>query len=409
MLAQTYSPVVGGEERLVEDLSRQLAGRGHEITVATLRQPLGPPPANDQGIEVELLDSAVHSIPGISVLEERRYAAPLPDPRTTAGLRRLLRRVKPDVVHAHNWLVNSYLPLARRVRAPLVLSLHDYGMLCPTKRLFYKGSVCSGPGPLKCLNHAFDYYGAGKGAMVATGTRLSEPWVRRRVDMFLSVSSAVEQLCRVQSEDDHRIVPNFVGELPDTPADAEERLSFLPDRPFVLYFGDVGEDKGAGNLIAAYRELSDPPPLVLIGRHRIEGLAREPGIIAPGPLAHPLAIEALRRSMFTVAPSIWAEPFGIVALEAAAAGKPIVASDIGGLRDIVADGETGLAVKAGDRAALREALARMSGDADLRERMGRAAAERAKLFSADAVVPQFEQAYRDAIAARLKREGGRGR
>jgi glycosyltransferase involved in cell wall biosynthesis len=408
MLAQTYSPVVGGEERLVEDLSLQLARRGYEITVATLRQPLGPPPGNS-GIEVELLDSAVHSIPGISVLEERRYAAPLPDPRTTAGLRRLLRRFKPDVVHAHNWLVNSYLPLAQSTEAPLILSLHDYGILCPTKRLFYKGSVCSGPSPLKCLSHAFEYYGTGKGAMVATGTRLSEPWVRRRVDMFLSISSAVEELCRVRPEDDHRIVPNFVGELPGAPADAEERLSFLPDRPFVLYFGDVSEDKGAGNLIAAYRELTDPPPLVLIGRHRIEGLAHEPGVIAPGPLPHALAIEALRRSMFTVAPSIWAEPFGIVALEAAAAGKPIVASDIGGLPDIVADGETGILVAAGQRGELRSGLERMIGDAAMRERMGAAAALRAKRFSAEAVVPLFEQAYRDAIAARLKRGGERGR
>jgi glycosyltransferase involved in cell wall biosynthesis len=401
MLAQTYSPVVGGEERLVEDLSRQLARRGHEVTVATLRQPLGEPPRED-GVEVELLDSAVHGIPGISVLEERRYAAPLPDPRTTAGLRRLVRRIRPDVVHAHNWLVNSYLPLARKADAPLVLSLHDYGILCPTKRLFYKGGVCSGPAPLKCLQHAFEYYGAGKGAMVATGTRLSEPWVRRRVDMLLSVSSAVEKLCRVRPEDDHRIVPNFVGALPPAPADADEQLAFLPDGPFVLYFGDVGEDKGAGNLIAAHRELEDPPPLVLIGRHRIEGLDEAPGVIAPGPLPHPLAIEALRRSLFTVAPSIWAEPFGIVALEAAAAGKPIVASDIGGLRDIVADDETGLLVAAGDRPALRAALARMISDAAMRERMGAAAAERARLFSPEAVVPQFEAAYRDAIAARLK-------
>jgi len=403
MLAQTYSPVVGGEERLVEDLSRQLAGRGHEVTVATLRQPLGAPPQDGDGVQVELLDSSVHSIPGISTLEERRYAAPLPDPKTTAGLRRLLRRVQPDVVHAHNWLVNSYLPLARGADAPLVLSLHDYGILCPTKRLFYKGEVCSGPGPLKCLRHCFEYYSAGKGTMVATGTRLSEPWVRRRVDMFLSVSSAVEELCRVRPQDAHRVVPNFVGELPPTPADADAKLAFLPRGDFVLYFGDVGEDKGTGNLIASYRELDDPPPLVLIGRKRMEGLDREPGVIAPGPLPHPLAIEALRRSLFTVAPSIWAEPFGIVALEAAAAGKPIVASDIGGLRDIVADGETGLLVRAGDRAELRSALQRMIGDTELRERMGAAAAERAKLFSPEAVVPQFEDAYRDAVAARLKR------
>ncbi len=409
MLAQTYSPVVGGEERLVEDLSGQLAGRGHEVTVATLRQPLGEPPRRD-GVRVELLESSVHGIPGLSVLEERRYAAPLPDPRTTAGLRRVLREARPDVVHAHNWLVNSFLPLARGASAPLVLSLHDYGILCPTKRLFLGGQVCSGPAPLKCMRHAFEFYGAAKGAMIATGTRLSDPWVRRRVDMFLSVSSAVEELCRVDPGVPHRIVPNFVGELPAAPADADAQLAFLPEGPFVLYFGDVAEDKGAANLLAAYGSLEAPPPLVLIGRRSIEDLDDTPGVIAPGPLPHALAIEALRRSLFTVAPSIWAEPFGIVALEAAAAGKPVVASDIGGLRDIVVDGETGLMVPAGDRAALATALARMSADAEMRERMGEAAARRAvEAFSPESVVPRFEEAYRDVIDARLKSGDRAGR
>jgi glycosyltransferase involved in cell wall biosynthesis len=408
MLAQTYSPVVGGEERLVEDLSVQLARRGHEVTVATLRQPLGEPPQRD-GVRVEQLESSVHGIPGVSVLEERRYAAPLPDPKTTAGLRSLLRDLQPDVVHAHNWLVNSFLPLARGAGAPLVLSLHDYGILCPTKRLFYKGGVCSGPAPLKCMRHAFEHYGAAKGAMIATGTRLSDPWVRRRVDMFLSVSSAVERLCEVGPGVAHRIVPNFVGELPPPPADADEQLAFLPEEPFVLYFGDVAEDKGAAILLAAYGTLEKPPPLVLVGRRSIEGLDQVPGVIAPGPLSHALAIEVLRRSLFTVAPSIWAEPFGIVALEAAAAGKPVVASDIGGLQDIVADGETGLMVPAGDRVALSAALAQAIADAGMRTRMGAAAAQRAKLFSPEAVVPRFEDAYRDALGARLKQGDRAGR
>ena len=70
---------------------------------------------------------------------------------------------------------------------------------------------------------------------------------------------------------------------------------------------------------------------------------------ALGPMPHPYAIEALRRSLFTVVPSILPEPFGLAALETAAAGKPIVAADIGGLRDIVVDGETGLLVPPGDR------------------------------------------------------------
>ncbi|MET0558016.1 MAG: glycosyltransferase family 4 protein [Solirubrobacterales bacterium] len=401
MLAQTYAPVHGGEERLVEDLSVRLAGRGHEVAVATLRQPVGEPPVRDDGVRIHLLDSSVHRIPGVPVHEERRYAAPLPDPKTTAQLRRVLREERPDVVHAHNWLVDSYLPLAKRAEPPLVMSLHDYSLLCPTKRLFLDGAVCSGPGLRKCLAHSFEFYGTGKGAMVGLGTRLGEPWARRRIDMYLSVSSAVEELCRVAGPTPHRVIPNFVGELPPPPADAEGALAALPDEPFVLFFGDVGEDKGAGLLIEAYRELESPPPLVLIGRRVLPGLEAGNGIFAPGPMPHAVVIEALRRSLFTVAPSIWAEPFGIVALEAGAASKAMIASDIGGLRDVVVDGETGLLVPPGDRGALREALRRLLGDRAERERMGQAAQARVReAFSPEAVVPRFEDAYRAAIEAR---------
>ena len=81
-------------------------------------------------------------------------------------------------------------------------------------------------------------------------------------------------------------------------------------------------------------------------------MASLPGVVALGPMPHRYAIEALRRSLFTVVPSILPETFGLVALETAAAGKPIVASDIGGLSDVVVDGETGLLVPPGDRGAL---------------------------------------------------------
>ncbi len=408
MLAQTYSPVVGGEERLVEDLSRELAGRGHEVAVATLRQPMGEPPPSPDGVRVHLLDSSVHSLPGLSTLEDRHYAPPGPDPRIAAGLRQLLASERPDVVHAHNWLVNSYLPLARRARPPLVLSLHDYSLVCATKRLFYRGAICSGPAPLKCLRHAIDFYGAPVGTMIAAGTRLSEPWLRRRVNMFLSVSTAVEELCGADRAGvEHRVVPNLVGELPP-PAVDEPALVALPDEPFVLFFGDVAVNKGARRLVEAYATLEEPPPLVLIGRP-VDEMPPAANVHALGPMPHAAAIEALRRSLFSVAPSIWAEPFGIVAIEAAAAGKPVVASAIGGLRDIVVNGKTGLLVPPGDREALRAALARMLGDSEMRARMGEAARARARDFAPDVVVPRFEDAYRAAIDARLKRTRRAGR
>jgi glycosyltransferase involved in cell wall biosynthesis len=402
MLAQSFSPVVGGEERIVEDLSAALARRGHEVGVATLRQPVGEPPARDDGVEVHLLESSMHRIPGVRADEERRFAPPGPDPLALRDLRRLIREQRPEVVHAHNWLAHSYLPLDRGSDAAFVLSLHDYSLVCATKRFFYRGGVCSGPAARKCLAHAIENYGPAKGTMVAAGTRLSEPWLRRRVDMFLPVSDAVRDLSGIGAGDPHHVVPNFIGELPPAlPAD-DPGLAALPDEPFLMYFGDVAEDKGVRLLVDAYAELRDPPPLVLIGRS-VDEMPALPGVQVLGRMPHALAIEALRRSLFAVAPSLLPESFGIVALEAAAAGKPAIASDIGGLSDIVADGETGLLVPAGDREALRRALQRLCGDGALRASMGEAAKARAGLFSPDAVVPQFEAAYREALQSRAAR------
>ncbi|MDQ2629807.1 MAG: glycosyltransferase family 4 protein [Actinomycetota bacterium] len=398
MVAQSFSPIVGGEERIVEDLSRELSRRGHEVAVATLRQPLGEPPPREDGVEVELLETAMSRVPGLAADPERAYAPPAPDPLSVRDLRRVIRDFRPDVVHAHNWLVHSYLPLDRRSGAAFVLSLHDYSLVCATKRFFYKGGVCSGPGPGKCLAHSLSYYGAAKGAVAVAGVALANPVLRRRVDMFLPVSEAVRELSGIDDRVPHRVVPNLIGEMPPPPPPDEPCLRELPAEPYVLYFGDVTEDKGVGWLVEAYRELDGAPPLVLIGRQELEGVRDVPGVLALERMPHPVAIEALRRSAFTVAPSLLPESFGIVALEAAAAGKPTIAADHGGLRDVVVDGETGYLVAPGDRDRLRSALASLVGDAELRTRMGEAARRRARLFGPDAVVPKFEAAYELAVA-----------
>ncbi len=396
MLAQSFAPIVGGEERVVEDLSRELVGRGHEVSIATLQQPGGLQAEEVAGARVYPLSSSSYRVTRSSRDTERRHAPPAPDPEAVKDLSRVLRRERPQIVHAHNWLVHSYLPLARGAHSALVLSLHDYGLICATKRLRRKNHVCSGPAPVKCQICASEHYGVTKGLVAAFGTRSRESRLRKAVDVFLPVSSTVEELCRIREYETSRVIPNFIGELPPAPAD-DPRLAQLPDEPFVLYFGDVTEDKGAWELAEAYRELDDPPPLVLIGRCYIDELESRPGVHVMGAWPHALAIEALRRSLFSVAPSLWPEPFGLVALEAAAAGKPIVATATGGLRDIVVDGETGLLVSPEDREALAAALQKLISDADLRERLGAAAKQQAAKFSPVSIVPQFEQAYELAL------------
>ena len=66
--------------------------------------------------------------------------------------------------------------------------------------------------------------------------------MRRHVDVLLPVSSAVRDLCRVGTDELHRVIPNFIRELPPVPPDAEARLAALPREQFILYFGDVTID-----------------------------------------------------------------------------------------------------------------------------------------------------------------------
>lgn len=398
MLTQSFAPVVGGEERVVEDQAAELVRRGHHVAIATVEQPEVGQPEESHGARVHALRTSRQRLGSLSRGAKRHHAPPLPDPDTVLDLRRVMAEEQPDIVHAHNWLVHSYLPLDRGAETALVLSLHDYGLLCATKRLFRHGRPCSGPGPIKCVACAANHYGPLKGLVATSGTLLRGPTVRRHVDLFLPVSSIVQRFCRLVGEESE-VLPNFIRSLPEPVAD-HPLLDQLPDEPFILYFGDVTDDKGAWDLIEAYADLADPPPLVMIGRCYFEGLNERPGIHALGTWPHELAIEALRRSMFTVAPSIWPEPFGLVALEAAAAGKAVVASNIGGLIDIVDDQKTGILVPPGDRAALAAAIARLVADPALREGLGEAAVAKAGEFDPDVLVPRLEHAYRRALAIR---------
>jgi glycosyltransferase involved in cell wall biosynthesis len=96
-------------------------------------------------------------------------------------------------------------------------------------------------------------------------------------------------------------------------------------------------------------------------------------------------------------PSIW-EGFGIVLLEAMAAGKPVVASRVATIPEVVVDGETGLLVPAGEAAALAEALASLALDPDLARRMGEAGRARLQRhFSVEKMVGDTELLYRELV------------
>jgi glycosyltransferase involved in cell wall biosynthesis len=167
------------------------------------------------------------------------------------------------------------------------------------------------------------------------------------------------------------------------PAGVEE------DPPHVLYAGRLSPEKGILDLVAA----ADGLPLVVVG----DGPLRDRVPQAIGFLPNPELQKQLALAAVVAVPS-HREGFGVVCLEAMAHGRPVVASAVGGLRDLVVDGETGFLVPPRDRAALRAALQRLLADRDLRVRLGAAGRERAAThFSWERVSGLTLDAYETAL------------
>ncbi|TIU37585.1 MAG: glycosyltransferase family 1 protein, partial [Mesorhizobium sp.] len=129
---------------------------------------------------------------GLHTDPERRHAPPFPDPELVLGLKRVVAREEPDIVHAHNWIYASFLPLKALSGARLVVTLHDYGLVCAKKNFMHLGAdLCSGPALAKCLPCAAKHYGAVKAAATTLGNWASSFAARREVDRFIAVSHAV--------------------------------------------------------------------------------------------------------------------------------------------------------------------------------------------------------------------------
>ena len=117
---------------------------------------------------------------------------------------------------------------------------------------------------------------------------------------------------------------------------------------------------------------------------------------------HGEVMAAWRHAGIGLVPSLWPEPFGLVAVEAMRSGVPVVASRIGALPGIVADGRTGILVTPASTAELRAAIRRLDDDPDLRRTMGAAGRVHAEQFSAETVTGLYEQHYRQLLADRTE-------
>jgi glycosyltransferase involved in cell wall biosynthesis len=377
----------GGEDAVVHAEAELLRRVGHEVVQYHARNPMG-------------------SVGAASALAFSPW-----NPLAARSVRRVAERVQPDVAHVHNtWyaLSPAVLPALRRTGVPVIMTLHNYRLMCANAQLFRDIGICEecvGSSPWSGVRHRC-YRGSTALSVPAAGTialhRRLGTW-RRQVDLFLALSQfARTRFIRAGIPPERiQIKPNFV-------VDPGPRIIPAGQSATVLYVGRLSREKGVDKLLEAWQLLGETPlELAIIGdgplRVELEGRA-VPGIRFEGRLGP----EDVRRRMLAarvlVLPSVWYEGQPMAVLEALAAGLPVLASGLGGMPEVL--GQVGTEWLVPPHAAAWAESLRGLEDARLVEQGGaRARALYERSFSEASAADMLEDAYAQARAHRAATAG----
>ncbi len=294
-------------------------------------------------------------------------------------------RGRVDLVHGHQGEDIATLALAQlaaaRHRCPLVVTLH-----CSVRHTFAGGSPKA-----RFLR--------------LVGGAVERAAVRRAAAVIVLVPRTAELLREdgVPSGKVHVLPSGFDPALFERPT--EDLFPHVP-HPRVGYVGRLAEQKRPDLLVDAFGDLEEAAWLVVVGdgplRPQVEAaIRRSPArdrITRSGFVPHDQVPAVLRSIDLLVLPSIY-EEMGSVLAEAMACGLPVVASDVGGIPDVVGDGETGILVPPGDVAALTKALDGVLRDAALRARLGAQARRQSVRYSWPGLAARIADLYAAARPA----------
>ena len=396
MVSWEYPPVViGGLGRHVYQLATALAADGHDVVVLS-RQPAGTDPAShpttdtvSEGVRIIAAAQDPHEFDfGADMMA---WVLAMGHSMIRAGLQLHRQGWTPDVVHAHDWLVaDPSVAMAEFFDVPLVSTIHA------TEAGRHSGWVSG---------------------RISRQVHTSESRLVHESDSLIACSASMAD------EISELFGPGLAQITVIRNGIDSSRWPFASPRthsgpPELLYFGRLEYEKGVHDLIAALPRIRRTNPgttLTVAGdgtqQDWLIEMARKHKVLKAirfsGRVDHDQLLDLLHRTDVAVLPSHY-EPFGIVALEAAAAGAPLVTTNVGGLGEAVINGQTGLSCPPRDVAALAAAVrAALDDPAAARHRAVTARERLTSDFDWHTVAVETAQVY--LVAKRREREPQRRR
>ena len=332
----------GGAETYIDRIGRELKSLGHSVQyfgMCDRRNTMG----NELGLETGAMDFHSRSL--------SRFTYPLRILYSTEASRMLqmvAAAFEPDVIHLNNinfQLTPSVIHRAAKMGIPMVQTVHDFQMICPNHLMLEprKKVLCD-----KCVegskwNCARNRCIHGSLAKSVLGSLEGELYrylpEYDKISRFVCPSFFLEkQLLRD---------PRYAGKtmvLHNFTLKGEEALE-LEKQDYVLYFGRLAEEKGIHRLLEACRRLPDIP-FVAAGSGPLEGLFDDcpPNVRFVGFRTGQELDRLISQARFSVYFPVWYENCPLSVLESLALGTPVLANRIGGIEELVRDGETGVLI-----------------------------------------------------------------
>jgi glycosyltransferase involved in cell wall biosynthesis len=360
----------GGAQRYVFDLATEAKDRGHEVLVITGAEGILTQKLREGGIEVE------------SIARMKRDISLKAEVAAFRSLLASIRRFRPDIVHANSSKAGGLASLASRLAGvPLIVFTAHAWAYNEGRPLFQKALIA--------LFHYGTVLLAHKTICVSEAVRKEASWMPAVRNRFIVIHNG--------------IAPGTLLER----IDARDRLSpeFIRLYPGLLWIGTIAElhpSKGLDTLIEAFAHLGPEAVLVIIGG------GQELGRLEKLSQIHGVGGRVLFAGFIDGAPSLLkafdifalpsrSEAFGTVLLEAGLASLPVVASDVGGIPEVLKNEESGILLPPSDSEELTAALDTLVRSEEARTKLGNALRERVlRVFSAEKMLRETFAAYADA-------------
>lgn len=354
LLAHNFYQKPGGEDEVLRVETQMLRSRGHEVH------------------EFQLHNDAIDQMSKAHLMR-----ATLWNNRVHHDIQEKLAKVQ--VAHFHNTfplISPAAYYAARRLRVPVVQTLHNYRLLCPSAVFYRDGGVCE-----ECLGRSMSWpavmhacYRGSRTATLAVASmtamhRMMGTWTNA-VDLYIALTEFGRRKFIEGGIPARKIVvkPNCTEDPGEGDHSGED----------VVFVGRLAPEKGIDTLVHAWHHLAARHPgvrLKIVGQGPMASLqsSSPPGVDWIGWQPHDELIRIMQRASLLVFPSVHYEGFPMTLVEAFATGLPVVASKIGAAAEVIRDGHTGRLYQPGDAEHLAKILDELLVDKATVREMGRRA------------------------------------